>query len=150
MTHPTDPCLFPPVLQLLALAVLGIYVILSILGRVLPFMKGIWRDPHLIDDRSHVTRYTLIPLLIFAGLAIAISARWDPSVPWHGGWPLEELLPGPGMLAASLLLVVAGNILAGRIDTSNARRVTSWIPIILVLSGIGLLIMGLIRLMSLL
>ncbi|MBW3670292.1 MAG: hypothetical protein KY432_01325 [Acidobacteria bacterium] len=137
---------FPPVLQLLALTVLGLYVVVSVLGRLVPAMHFVWRDPHLIRDRAHVATYTLMPLLVFAGLAIAVSAHWDPSIPWHGGWPIEDLVTGPGLLITSLTLIVLSQVLGKMIDISDARRLTSWIPLLLMVSAIAMMVVGVLTL----
>lgn len=137
---------FPPILQLLAVFLLGIYVVISILGRIVPSMHFVWRDPHLIRDRAHVAKYTLTPLLVFAGLAIVVSASWDPSIPWHGGWPIEELVTGPGLIIASLVLMIVAQLFAKRMDISDARRWQSWIPLVLFILALSSMITGIFRL----
>lgn len=70
---------FPPILQLLGLALLGTYVLLSIVGRL-------WDRPALI-------------------LCVATAAVGDPEAPLRGGWTARQLVLGPLAALAGLLLV---------------------------------------------
>lgn len=137
---------FPPVLQVAAVTLLGLYVTVSILGRVVPAMEFVWRDRQLIRDRAHVAKYTLTPLLVFAGLAIIVSAKWDSTIPWHGGWPIEDLVKGPGLIVVALVLFSVSHLLLKVIDTSDAGRWQSWIPFTVLIAAMASMVVGILRL----
>jgi hypothetical protein len=138
--------LFPPIVQLVGLGLLSLYVIVSIIGRLSPRFRWLWRDPRKRHRLGHIVEYTLIPAAILTASSAAVVYNWDYRVPLDGGWATTDLLFGPGAaLLGGLLIVVAG--IAGRdADEMDPKALKSWLPFILVVSGIALMAVGVFRL----
>lgn len=134
---------FPPVLQLVALALLAAYVFLSILGRwSRRFRRMLWADPAESRTLAHLFVYTLVPGLILAVAVAAVALNWDASAPLDGGWSVRQLTLGPVTAALGMVVIVIGTLAGRRIDTSDASAPGAWIPLVSILLGIALLAVG--------
>jgi hypothetical protein len=133
---------FPPVLQLLALALLGGYVALSTFARVSPRHRWLFRDRADARSFEHLAEYTIVPTLVFVVAAAAVVLNWDPSAPLDGGWSLRELVLGPGAALLGGIVILAGQIAGRGAGTADASRPGAWIPLFAILAGIALLAYG--------
>lgn len=124
------------------MALLAVYVALSLLARSSRRFRWLWRDPDEAPTGEHFFVYTLVPLLVFAAAAAAVVSHWDPSVPLHGGWSLRELVLGPTAAFFGLVLVVGGQLAGRGSETADASRPSSWLPLVAILAGIALLAYG--------
>ena len=85
----------PPILQLCVAGFVGVFAILSLIARLNP---GLRRRVFSHDDRSsidHWTSYTLIPTIVFLGMAAVVVLGWDSQRPlfgeaawWNGRGPI--------------------------------------------------------------
>ena len=137
---------FPPVLQLLALALLGAYVALSLVARLSPRHRWLFRDRAESRTTEHLFEYTIVPALVFVVAAAAVVLNWDPSAPLDGGWPARDLVLGPGAALLGGIVILAGQIAGRRAALDDASRPGAWIPLIAILAGIALLAYGVTRL----
>jgi hypothetical protein len=133
---------FPPILQLVGLGLLASYVALSVAGRLSRRLQWLWDDPDEAATLDHFVKYTLIPALLLVAVAAAIFVSWDPGAPLGGGWTLREFAVGPGSLALGAALIALAQGAGRRIDTYDASSARSWIPLVLMLAGIGSLAFG--------
>jgi hypothetical protein len=134
---------FPPVLQIVALALLAGYVFLSVLGRwSRRFRRMLWADPAESRTPAHLFVYTLVPGLILAVAVAAVALNWDASAPLDGGWSVRQLTLGPVTAALGMIVIVVGKVAGQRIDTSDASAPGAWIPVASILLGIVLLAVG--------
>jgi hypothetical protein len=137
---------FPPILQLVLLGLLALYVAVSVAARFAPGLRGLWDDPRKATGAGHVVQYTLLPALVLAVAAVTVYARWDSRAPLGGGWTLRELTLAPVALVLGLGLILLAKEAGERIDTSDASSGRAFIPLLLMLAGIGLLAFGAISL----
>lgn len=137
---------FPPILQLVALALLGGFVAVSVLGRLSARFRWLWRDVDEVHTREHLIEYTLVPALLFAGAVAAVVLEWDPGVPLGGGWSLRELTVGPTAAALGMIVLVLATAAGRHVDTSDASRARAWVPLALFVVGIALLAVGVLTL----
>ena len=133
---------FPPVLQVAAVALLAAYVLLSIFARVLPGLGWLWRDRDEVRSATHLFEYTIVPALVLAGAAAAVVLHWDPAASFDGGWTVRELVLGPGLALAGLVVIIAGQVMGKGADLGDASRPGAWMPLVAVLVGIALLAAG--------
>jgi hypothetical protein len=133
---------FPPVLQLVLLGLLAGYVLLSLVARVSPGFRWLWRDRGDARDGAHVFVYTIVPALMLAVAAAAVYLRWNPAAPLDGGWTLRELTLGPATALLGLVTVIVGQVLGRGRDLADASRPGAWIPLVTILLGIALLAVG--------
>lgn len=132
----------PPILLMVAAVLLGLYVAISIAGRLHPSLRFLWRDPDEIHSRWHLVRYTLTPAVVWIAVVSALVATWRPGDDLTGGWSTTDLVAGPGWLLLGLTLGTGGAVAAVFLDRSDARKLSSWIPLLLVLAGIAALALG--------
>jgi hypothetical protein len=132
---------FPPLLQLVLLALLAAYVLLSVLARV-PGYRGLWEDRGESRTGMHLLGYTIVPALMLAVAAVAVYRSWDPAAPLDGGWSVRQLTLGPGMALLGLVAIVAGQAAGRATDLEDAARPRAWIPLVTILVGIALLAVG--------
>jgi hypothetical protein len=133
---------FPPVLQLAAVALLAGYVALSLLARLSPRFRWLWRDRAESRTTEHLFEYTIVPALVFAAAAAAVVLNWDATAPLDGGWSLRELTLGPAAALLGLAFVVGGQLAGRRAATADASRPGAWVPLVAILAGIALLAWG--------
>jgi len=136
---------FPPIVQIAGLGLLAIYVIVSIVGRLSPRFRWLWRDPRKRHRLGHVFEYTLIPATILAVSGAAVVYNWDYRVPLSGGWTRTDFILGPGAALLGLLLVVAGTFLGRDADLKDPAVLRSWLPFILVIAGMAIMSVGVLR-----
>ena len=133
---------FPPVLQLLLLALLAAYVLLSVFARVAGGFGGLWRDRDEARGGAHLFTYTIVPALMLLVAAAAVYRSWDPAAPLDGGWSTRELVLGPGAALLGLGVIVAGQVLGRGADLADASRPGAWVPLAAIVVGIALLAVG--------
>jgi hypothetical protein len=133
---------FPPVLQLVMVGLLAAYVVLSVVARVVPGLRWLWRDRRELRTTTHLVEYTLVPALVLAAAAAAVVLSWDPAAPLDGGWTLRELTVGPGAALLGLVAIIAGQVLGRGAALDDASRPGAWIPLLAILVGIALLAVG--------
>ncbi len=136
---------FPPIVQLLCVGLLSVYVLLSIIGRLSPHFRWMWRDPRKRHRLGHVLEYTLLPAAVLAVAATALVYNWDYRVPLDGGWMPADLILGPGAVLLGGLLIVTASILGRDADEMDPKALRSWLPFILVIIGIAVLAVGVFR-----
>jgi hypothetical protein len=144
--RPDEITAFPPVLQLVLLGLLALFVAVSVAARFVPGLRQLWDNPRKAKGPAHVAEYTLLPALVLAVAAVAIYQRWDPHAPLDGGWTLRELTLGPAGVALGFALILLAREAGERIDTSDASSDRAFVPLLLMLAGIGLLAFGAITL----
>ena len=144
--RPDEITAFPPVLQLALLGLLALYVAVSVLARVVPGLRPLWDSPRKAKGVLHVMKYTLLPALVLAVAAAAVYQRWDPSAPLDGGWTTRELTLGPAGVVLGFALILLAREAGDRIDTSDASSGRAFVPLLLMLTGIGFLAFGAITL----
>jgi hypothetical protein len=140
----------PPFLQLAAVGFLGAFSALSVAGRCWPRLgRQIWdpeRDPGSFD---HLATYTLGPLVLFVIALVTVARGWQSDRPLFDGmspplwWTLDGLVLGLGLVAIA-------QILKRRMDLSDGRKLSSWIPLALLLGGLVLLAVSTLRISHLL
>jgi len=136
---------FPPIVQIACLVLLSIYVFVSIVGRMSPRFRWMWRDPRKRHRLSHVIQYTLIPSFVLAAVSAVVAYNWDYRVPLSGGWAMADLMLGPGAALVGGLLIVAATALGRDVDEKDPAALRSWLPFILVIAGIALMAAGVFR-----
>jgi hypothetical protein len=136
---------FPPIVQLVVVGLLSLYVAVSIVGRLSPRFRWMWRDPRKRHRLGHIVEYTLIPAAILAASCAAVVYNWDYRVPLDGGWASTDLVLGPGAALLGGLLIVAAGILGRDADEMDPKALRSWLPFLLIVSGIALLAVGVFR-----
>ncbi len=136
---------FPPILQIVGLVLLSGYVLVSIVGRLSPRFRWLWRDPRKRNRFGHVVQYTLIPAAILAAASVAVVYNWDYRVPLDGGWAASDLVFGPGAALLGGLLIVAATPLGRDGDEKDPTTLRSWLPFILVIGGLALMSLGVFR-----
>jgi hypothetical protein len=133
---------FPPILQLVALALLGGYVAVSVAGRVSRRLQWFWDDADEAKTVVHFVEYTLVPALMLAAAGTAVVLNWNARAPLDGGWTIGELSVGPLSLLLGAALMLLAKSAGRRIDTSDAASARAWIPLLLLLTGVGVLAFG--------
>ena len=141
----TEIARFPPILQLVMVGLLGAYVLLSLLGRVSPRFHWLWADPDAARGAVHWVEYTVIPALLLGGAVWAVVARWNPRAPLTGGWTVRELVLGPCLALAGVVLVAAASV-AQRARESAVTPAPAWIPAVMMLLGLAALVVGVLTL----
>jgi hypothetical protein len=136
---------FPPIVQIVGLGLLAVYVLMSIVGRLSPRFRWLWRDPRKRNRFGHIVEYTLIPAAVLAAASVAVVYNWDYRVPLSGGWTTTDLILGPGAALLGLLLIVSATPLGRDADEKDATDLRSWLPFILVIAGIALMSVGIFR-----
>lgn len=129
----------PPGLQLLVVAGLSLYTAVSWACRLFPSLHWLWSHPDA-HTRSHFIEYTAIPTLVFVGAAVTVWQGWGPGLPLYGSWAPSRFWGVVGTFCGGLVSALTAQYLARRTDLSDARRLTSWIPLLLTLTGIGLVL----------
>jgi hypothetical protein len=132
---------FPPILQLVLLALLGTYVLVSVAARLSPALRGLWRDAEDVDGFEHVVGYTVVPALMLVAGVVTVVLGWDRNAPLDGGWTLAELTVGPISALLGVTLVVLAQ-LRGQRESSGTTGARAFLPLLLVLGGIGLIAFG--------
>jgi len=131
----------PPILQVLALGALSAYVLVTLTGRMAPaigrriFAPGV--DFRAVD---HIIEYTVVPALVLAGAVAVVVTSWDASRSWFGDWAPWRVAVAAGLVAYAFAAVMAGTALSRRMDLSDATRMLSWVPLLLLVTGIGAVI----------
>ena len=133
---------FPPILQLACIVLLSLYVAVSIIGRLSPRFRWLWRDPRKRIRFGHIVEYTLIPAAMLAGAIAAVAYNWVYRAPLDGGWATSDLVLGPGGALLGGLLIVAASILGRDADEMDAGSLRSWLPFVLMISGMALMAGG--------
>lgn len=136
----------PPLIQVLLLAGLGAYVAVSIAARLVPaFGARVW-DPHRRPSSgSHLVEYTVIPAIVFIAATAVVLSEWDSARPWLGSWTVAQTIVRVGLSFYALGAIILASILNRRMDTSDARRASSWLPFGLVVSAIGAIVVVILR-----
>ncbi len=137
---------FPPILQLVALGLLGIYVALSVAARLVPSLDWLWDNARRAKGGWHFTQYTLVPALVLAAAGTAVLLNWNAAAPLDGGWTTLELTLAPASLLLGGAVIFLAKEAGARIDTSDATSGRAFIPLLLMLAGIGLIAFGAITL----
>jgi hypothetical protein len=143
---PDEITAFPPVLQLVLLGLLALFVVVSVAARLVPGLRHLWDSPRKAKGAAHVAKYTLLPALVLAVAAAAVYQRWDPHAPLDGGWTPRELTLGPAGVLLGFGLILLAREAGERIDTSDASSGRAFVPLLLMLAGIGFLAFGAITL----
>ena len=136
---------FPPIVQVGGLVVLSFYVLVSIVGRLSPRFRWMWRDPWKRNRLGHIFEYTMIPGAILAVAVVIVAHNWDYRVPMSGGWAAIDLVLGPGAALLGGLLAVAGSFLGRDADEADPGALRSWLPFLLVVAGIVLMAVGIVH-----
>ena len=136
---------FPPIVQLLCVGLLSIYVFVSIVGRLSPRFRWMWRDPRKRKRLGHVVEYTLIPAVVLAVAGTAVVYNWDYRVPLDGGWSAADVAFGPGAALLGGLLIVAAGLLGRDVDEMDPKALRSWLPFLMVVAGVTLMAVGVFR-----
>ena len=137
---------FPPILQLVALGLLGIYVVTSVAARVVPSLDWLWDDARRARGGRHFVEYTLVPALVLAAAGTAVALNWNAAASLDGGWTLLELTLAPASLLLGGAMILLAKEAGARIDTSDALSSRAYVPLLLMLAGIGLIAFGAITL----
>jgi hypothetical protein len=136
---------FPPILQIVGLVLLSVYVLVSIVGRLSPRFRWVWRDPRKRHRLGHVVEYTLIPAFVLAAASVAVVYNWDYRIPLSGGWAVTDLALGPGAALLGGFMIVAASALGRDVDEMDRAALRSWLPFLLVIAGIALMATGIFR-----
>lgn len=142
---PDEIARFPPILQLVGVGLLGLYVLLSLLGRVSPRFRWLWADPDAARSMGHWLEYTVVPALLLVGAIAVVVVNWNPAAPLNGGWSAGQLALGPGLAILGFILVGAAS-LAQRARESALRPAPAWIPALMMLVGVAALAIGVLTL----
>ncbi len=132
----------PPFLQVTLLVLIGMFAALSLASRFSPALSKIW-DADELDRKGtgHLVQYTIIPFAVFlAGLAVVVM-HWQPR-PWLGGWSALKAIASTALVVLGIAAATLGRYLLRVWDISSAQRLRSWIPLVLMLSGIGAMVGG--------
>jgi hypothetical protein len=139
---------FPPVLQLAFVVLLGAYLIVSVLARLVPGWRGVWRDRSDVGTLDHFLEYTLVPALVWMAAVAAVVVHWDDGAPLDGGWTITELTVGPAAVLLGTALIVAVSVQRRKHEggetgeTADPAALRSWLPLLLMLLGMGTLAAG--------
>lgn len=135
---------FPPILQLLGLALLGAYVLLSVVGRLSNRFEWMWDDPDDVRSTMHIVEYTVVPALMLFAAAFAVVYNWNPDAPLTGGWSVRQLTVGPIAALAGVLLVALATTINRRrgASASDPSQPYAWVPLVAMLLGMGLMALG--------
>ena len=130
----------PPLIQVLFLVALGSYVVISVAARIHPALGAhVWDPERQPGSREHFYQYTMVPALVFVAAIAVVVTGWDESRPWLGGWSRSKTFGVIGLASYAFAAVIGGTIAGKKIDLSDARKLSAWLPLLLILSGVGAL-----------
>lgn len=128
----------PPVLQVAIIA----FTALSIAARFLPSLEWLWNEPRAERGLEHVVQYTVVPALVTIAWTTGVVWTWDGSRPWCGTWSVAAVVIAFVGVGGGFTSMITGATLGKRWDLSDASNPRSFVPLSLILGGMGLLAAG--------